>query len=111
MLYLGHHTFSCLRSSVAALVPWDSAAQSGWCRAEILNTCSTVRENRREAVLLHRRPELPPQSATNVGSKGKGHKTRSSETQTQRCEVGRPRPVQLQTSSFIASHQPVSSQK
>lgn len=49
MLHMGHHTFSCLQSSLVALVPWDSAAQSAWHRAGMLKTHYTVRESRRQA--------------------------------------------------------------
>lgn len=75
-LHQGHHTFSCLHSSMAALAPWGSAAQSGQHRTRILSMCNTVRESRREAMLLHRRPELPPPSARIVGSRWKDHEIR-----------------------------------
>lgn len=75
-LYLGHHTFVCLHSSTAALVPWDSAALSGQCSVGTVTGSSRGRGGRREVMFLQGRPELPPPSARNVGIRWKGHKTR-----------------------------------
>lgn len=76
MLYLGHHTFICLHSSVASLVPWNLTALSGLHRVGIVPMHCTARGSRREVMLLHGRPELPPPSARNVGISWESHKNR-----------------------------------